>query len=131
MYNLEQLSQAKKFINEFATAKLLKTALMCWINNSALPSSKQEFLEFEEVLRQQIGWKQVEQKEEIVRKLSLNNSFGTTTPTSKDLKDLKAKIELLVNDQTLATAQAIKNRDLLVKALKEEFSVIKKKVILD
>jgi hypothetical protein len=36
-----------------------------------------------------------------------------------------------VDDQSLATPQAIKNRDLLVKALKEEFAVLKKKVILD
>ena len=37
-YTLSQLIDAKKFINETTQALLLKNALMCWSENSILPS---------------------------------------------------------------------------------------------
>jgi hypothetical protein len=44
---------------------------------------------------------------------------------------MKQKIDNLVNDQNISTVDELKKRDDLVKALREEFSGLKKKVILD
>jgi hypothetical protein len=44
---------------------------------------------------------------------------------------LSSKIDTLINDQSLATQNQINKRDELVKALREEFNTLKKKVTLD
>lgn len=44
---------------------------------------------------------------------------------------LKVRIDNLVEDQNISTEDELKKRDELVKALKEEFSCLKKKVTLD
>ena len=43
VYNLRQLVDAKKFINESTQALLLRNALMCWYENSTLPDSIEVF----------------------------------------------------------------------------------------
>ena len=52
-------------------------------------------------------------------------------PTESELDALKRRIDELANDHTLATDQERDKRDELVKALKEEFFLLKKKVTLD
>jgi hypothetical protein len=44
---------------------------------------------------------------------------------------MKQKIDSLINDQNISTEEELKKRDELVKALREEFGGLKKKVILD
>lgn len=58
------------------------------------------------------------------------NTFGQI-PTRAQLKEMSIKIDKLVNDQSLATQDATKKRDELVKTLREEFGSLKKKVTLD
>jgi hypothetical protein len=72
----------------------------------------------------------MEQKEELTKKLNMMSTFGSI-PTQKELKEMRIKIDDLVNDHSLPTEGDEKRRDLLVKALKEEFSSLKKKVTLD
>ena len=52
-------------------------------------------------------------------------------PSKEDLKVLKDKIDQMVNDQNISTVIELQRRDDIVKALREEFASIKKKVILD
>ena len=52
-------------------------------------------------------------------------------PSKEDLKVLKDKIDQMVNDQNISTVIELQKRDDIVKALREEFASIKKKVILD
>lgn len=47
VYNLRQLVDAKKFINESTQALLLKNALMCWFENSTLPDSIELYEKFD------------------------------------------------------------------------------------
>ena len=44
---------------------------------------------------------------------------------------MKQKIDTLTNDQNLATTDEVTRRDEIVKALRDEFDGIKKKVTLD
>lgn len=69
-YSLAQLRLASRFINDNASAKLLKIALICWIENSLLPQTHEQFRRFEENFRHQFFWKQVEMKDDIYRKAS-------------------------------------------------------------
>ena len=52
-------------------------------------------------------------------------------PSKEDLKVLKDKIDQMVNDQNISTVIELQKRDDIVRALREEFASIKKKVILD
>ena len=47
VYSLNQLIDAKKFINETTQALLLRNALICWFENSALPDNAEKYEEFE------------------------------------------------------------------------------------
>jgi hypothetical protein len=47
VYNLNQLVDAKKFMNETTQALLLRNALICWFENSSLPSTAAKYEEFE------------------------------------------------------------------------------------
>lgn len=47
VYNLRQLDDAKKFINESTQALLLKNALMCWFENCTLPDSVELYEKFD------------------------------------------------------------------------------------
>jgi hypothetical protein len=69
VYNLDQLINAKKFLNEGTQALLLKNALICWFENSVLPSDAETYEKFEKNFRQNFFWKQLEQKEELAKKL--------------------------------------------------------------
>ena len=60
-----------------------------------------------------------------------SSQFGNSVPSSKDIKELKEKIDNMQDDQTLATKGAEEKRDAMVKALKAEFNAMKKKVTLD
>lgn len=44
---------------------------------------------------------------------------------------MKQKIDVLVSDQNISTTEDLSKRDLLVRALKEEYTSLKKKVNLD
>lgn len=130
VYSLNQLIDAKKFINEGTQALLLKNALTCWFENSVLPADSDTYDKFETNFRQNFFWKQLEQKEELSKKLQQANTYGQI-PTEEQLKELKNKIDKMVNDQNLATKSEVERRDALVKALREEFASLKKKVTLD
>lgn len=130
VYSLSQLIDAKKFINEGTQALLLRNALICWFENSAMPTDSETYEKFEKNFRQNFFWKQLEQKEELAKKLQMANTFGQI-PTQDQLKEMKLKIDRMVNDQNLATQSEIDRRDALVKVLREEFSSLKKKVTLD
>ncbi len=56
-YNIEQLLDAKKFINEQTQALLYKNALSCWVENQPLPTSLEKFKKFEDNFKQQFFWK--------------------------------------------------------------------------
>lgn len=102
VYNLRQLVDAKKFINESTQALLLRNSLICWYENSPMPDSSEKYEKFEGNFRQNFFWKQMEQKEELTRKLNMMSTFGSI-PTHKELKKMRQKIDELVNDHTLAT----------------------------
>ena len=72
----------------------------------------------------------MEQKEEITKKLNMMSTIGTI-PSQKELKQMRKKIDDLVNDNSLPTENDVQRRDKLVKALREEFASLKKKVTLD
>ena len=72
----------------------------------------------------------MEQKEEITKKLNMMSTIGTI-PSQKELKQMSKKIDDLVNDNSLPTENDVQRRDKLVKALREEFASLKKKVTLD
>lgn len=42
-YSLNQLIDAKKFMNETTQALLLRNALICWFENSTLPDSAEKY----------------------------------------------------------------------------------------
>lgn len=130
VYNMGQLVDAKKFINESTQALLLRNALICWFENSTLPDSAQVYEKFESNFRQNYFWKQLEQKEELTKKLQLSGNFGQI-PSHEQIKEMKLKIDALANDQNLATQSEMQKRDAIVKALREEFASLKKKVTLD
>jgi hypothetical protein len=69
VYSLQQLIDAKKFLNETAEAVLLRNALICWYENQPLPSTTEDFDRFEANFKKTFFWKQLEQKEELMRKL--------------------------------------------------------------
>jgi hypothetical protein len=71
----------------------------------------------------------MEHRERISSKLQIN--LGTSIATTQDVKALKDKIDNLVNDNTLATTDAVTKRDLIVIALREEFKAEKKKVTFE
>lgn len=72
-YKLDQLIDAKKFINENTQALLLRNALICWFENSTLPDDVEKYEQFESNFRQNYFWKQLDQKEELTRKLNVTN----------------------------------------------------------
>lgn len=72
----------------------------------------------------------MEQKEEITKKINMMSTIGTI-PSQKELKQMRKKIDDLVNDNSLPTENDVQRRDKLVKALREEFASLKKKVTLD
>ena len=41
----------------------------------------------------------------------MNNTLGVSVPSEEQIKELKEKIDRLVNDQTLATQNATNERD--------------------
>ena len=43
VYSLSQILTAKKYVNEVSTAQLLKNALICWLSNSQLPETIEQF----------------------------------------------------------------------------------------
>lgn len=57
VYNLRQLVDAKKFINESTQALLLRNALICWFENSPMPDSNELFDKYETNFRQNFFWK--------------------------------------------------------------------------
>lgn len=63
VYTLSQLLLGKKFINEFASAVLLKNALICWTENQPLPQSVELYEEFEKNFKKNFFWKQLELKD--------------------------------------------------------------------
>ncbi len=75
-YNLNQILDAKKFLNENTQALLLKNALICWFENSAMPSDLEQYDRFQDSFRQNFFWKQLEKKEELSKILQDNNSYG-------------------------------------------------------
>jgi hypothetical protein len=72
----------------------------------------------------------MEYKDELTRKLNVISTFGSI-PSAKELKEIGDRINTLVNDQSLATEDAVRKRDALVKELRAEFLALKKKVTLD
>ena len=72
----------------------------------------------------------MEQKEELTKKLNMMSTFGSIH-THKELKEMRRKIDDLVNDNSLPTEGDILRRNAMVKALREEFASLKKKVTLD
>jgi hypothetical protein len=69
VYSLSQIIDAKKFINEGTQALLLRNALICWFENSVMPSDSETYEKFEKNFRQNFFWKQLEQKEDLAKKL--------------------------------------------------------------
>lgn len=67
----------------------------------------------------------------MLKSMKIKNTIGNSTPTEEHLKDLKLKIDRLVDDHTLPTEGAVSKRDQMVKALREEFTALKKKVVFD
>jgi hypothetical protein len=130
VYNLSQLIDAKKFINESTQALLLRNALICWYENNTLPDNVEDYERFEQNFRQNFFWKQLEQKEELTRKLNTTGTFGQI-PSKEKLQGLKDKIDSLANNQNLSTDSELVKRNKLVQALREEFVNLKKKVTLD
>ena len=59
VYNLSQLVDAKKFVNESSQALLLRNALMCWFENAPLPDTHAEYDRWEANFRQNYFWKQL------------------------------------------------------------------------
>ena len=60
VYNLQQLTDAKKFLAETTQALLLKFALICWNENQVLPDNAAVYAKFEENFRNMFFWKIVE-----------------------------------------------------------------------
>lgn len=60
VYNMAQLTDAKKFINETTQALLLRNGLICWFENSGLPDSTETYEKFESNFRQNFFWKQLQ-----------------------------------------------------------------------
>lgn len=56
-YSLSQTIDAKKFMNENTQALLLKNAVICWFENSPLPTDFDQYEKFEESFRQNFFWK--------------------------------------------------------------------------
>jgi hypothetical protein len=75
---------------------------MCWFENSTLPNDIKTYDKFESSFRQNFFWKQMEQKEELTKKLNMMSTFGSI-PTHKELKEMRLKIDDLVNDNSLPT----------------------------
>ena len=75
-YNLNQILDAKKFLNENTQALLLKNALICGFENSATPTDLEQYDSFQDRFRQNFFWKQLEKKEELSKILQNNNSYG-------------------------------------------------------
>jgi len=84
----------------------LRNALICWFENSPMPDSNELFDKYEVNFRQNFFWKQMEQKEELTKKLNMMNTFGSI-PTHKELEAMKKKIDDIVNDHTAATQNEV------------------------
>jgi hypothetical protein len=109
-------------------ALLLKNAVICWSENSLMPDTYQRFEMFERNFRDNYFWKCVEEKEIMKKnqKLDIQNM-----PTEEKLMATQAKINALQETQNLVNKTEEQKRDDLIKELKEEFSIMKKKVTLD
>ena len=57
VYNLRQLVDAKKFINESTQAILLKNAVICWFENSPMPDTNEKFEKYEQNFKDNFFWK--------------------------------------------------------------------------
>ena len=130
VYNLGQLVDAKKFVNESSQALLLRNALMCWFENSPLPDTHEEYSRWEANFRQNYFWKQLQYKEELTKKLNFINQFGRL-PTKEQLNEMRKRIDDLANDHTTATESEQRKKQELIARLREEFAALKKKVTLD
>lgn len=130
VYSLSQLNDAKKFLAENTMALLLRTAVMCWCENSPLPNSTKTFLTYEKRFRDNFFWKLLKQKESLQAKLGNSGQFGQV-PSKEQIAELKAEIDELDLNCSLATKTAEQQRDEMVKALRVEFNAMKKKVTLD
>jgi len=69
VYSLSQLNDAKKFLAENTMSLLLRTAVMCWCENSPLPNSIETFRGYEKKFRDNFFWKLLKQKESLQAKL--------------------------------------------------------------
>lgn len=57
VYSLSQLTDAKKFLAENTMALLLRNAVMCWSENSPLPSNVNTYKDYEKKFRDNFFWK--------------------------------------------------------------------------
>ena len=128
VYSFRQLDNAKKFISDNTTALLLKNAVICWSENSLTPDTQERYETFERNFRDNYFWKCVEEKE-VMKKTTRTEMVDP--PTEDALRTVQAKIIALQETENLVNKTEEEKRDELVKQLKREFSIMKKKVTLD